>query len=140
MAQRSLNMASGAPKTPGPGILAASSPNINLSTNMVSEAMSEQLILKLFWGSMPPDPPSACVSTHTPSSVPPPPNRKYLPPPMDYMISSSSSSSCWRACSNRTPHQVVCIVFKEIVQLLISNKANTGLVKTTQQVQSVFEY
>ena len=38
MAQRFLNMASGAPKTLGPGILAASSPNINLSTNMASEA------------------------------------------------------------------------------------------------------
>ena len=54
MAHRSLNMASGAPKTLGPGILVASSPNINLSTNMVS----------------------------APSSVPPPPHRKYLPLPM----------------------------------------------------------
>ena len=44
MAQRSLNMASGAPKTLGPGILAALSPNVNLSTNMVSEAISEHLI------------------------------------------------------------------------------------------------
>ena len=41
MAQRSLNMASSTPKTLGPSILAASSPNINLSTNMASEAISE---------------------------------------------------------------------------------------------------
>ena len=31
-------------KTLGPGTLAASSPNINLSTNMASEAISEHLI------------------------------------------------------------------------------------------------
>ena len=50
MAQRSLNMASSAPKTLGPGILTASSPNINLSTNMASEAISKYLILKIFMG------------------------------------------------------------------------------------------
>ena len=44
MAQRSLNMVSSAPKTLGPGILAASSPNINLHTNIASEAISEHLI------------------------------------------------------------------------------------------------
>ena len=44
MAQRSLNMASGAPKALGLGIQAAWSPNINLSTNMVSEAISQHLI------------------------------------------------------------------------------------------------
>ena len=57
MAQRSLNMASGAPKTLGPGILAASSPNINLSTNIASEAISEHLILKNFLGEHAPRPP-----------------------------------------------------------------------------------
>ena len=48
MAQQSLNMVSSAPKTPGPSILVALSPNIilstNLSTNMASEAISEHLI------------------------------------------------------------------------------------------------
>ena len=68
MAQRSLNMASGAPKTLGPGILVASSPNVNLSTNMVSEAISEHLI---FLGEHASRLPSACVLTHAPSSVPP---------------------------------------------------------------------
>ena len=48
MAQPSLNMGSGAPKTLGPGILVASSPNINFSTNMASEVISEHLILKIF--------------------------------------------------------------------------------------------
>ena len=38
MAQRSLNMASGTPKSLGPGILAALSPNINLSTNKQSQS------------------------------------------------------------------------------------------------------
>ena len=57
MAQRSLNMASGAPKALGPGILAASSPKINLSTNMASEAISEHLILKIFLGEHAPTPP-----------------------------------------------------------------------------------
>ena len=57
MAQRPLNMASGTPKTLGPGILAASSPNINLSTNMASVAISEQLILKIFGGEHVPRPP-----------------------------------------------------------------------------------
>ena len=70
------------------GIPAASSPNINLSTNMASEVISQHLILKIFLGEHAPRPPSACVLTHTPSSVPPPPppNRKYLPPPMNYLI------------------------------------------------------
>ena len=44
MAQRSLNMVSGAPKNLGPSILTPSSPNINLSINMASEAVSEHLI------------------------------------------------------------------------------------------------
>ena len=56
MAQRSLNMASGASKILSPGILAALSPNINLSTNMASEAISEQLILKHFLGEHVPTP------------------------------------------------------------------------------------
>ena len=71
MAQRSLNMASGAPKTLGPGILAASSPNINLSTNMASEAISEHLILKIFLGEHAPRPPY-CARAYAPSLVPPP--------------------------------------------------------------------
>ena len=73
MAQRSLNMASSAPKTLGPGILAESSPNINLSTNMASEAISEHLILKIFSGGACPQTPlvRACVRKHAPSSVPP---------------------------------------------------------------------
>ena len=61
MAQRSLNMASSVPKTLGPGILAASNPNINLSTSMASEAISEHLIIKIFLGEHAPRPPSACV-------------------------------------------------------------------------------
>ena len=73
MAQQSLNMVRGAPNTLGPGILVALSPNINLSTNMASEAISEHL---LFLGSMPPDPPS--ISTHHHRC---PPNLKYLPTP-----------------------------------------------------------
>ena len=76
MAQRSLNMASGAPKTLGPSILAALSPNINLSPNMASEAISEHLISKIYLGEHAPRPPSACILTHAPSLVPPPP-----PPP-----------------------------------------------------------
>ena len=74
-------MASGAPKALGPSIPAASSPNINLSTNMVSEAILQHLILKIFLREHALRPPSACVLTHAPSSVPPP-NRKYLPLPM----------------------------------------------------------
>ena len=36
---------------------------------------------KIFWGSMPSDPPSVCVAS---SSVPPPsPNLKHLPPPLN---------------------------------------------------------
>ena len=57
MAQQSLNMASNAAKTLGPSILAASSPNINLHTNMASEAISEYLILNVFLGEHAPAPP-----------------------------------------------------------------------------------
>ena len=71
MAQRSLNMASGAPKTLKPGILAASSPNINLSTNVASEAISEHLILKI---------------THHHRC---PPHWKYLPLPIHMALSKS---------------------------------------------------
>ena len=53
-----------------------SSPNINLSTNMTSETISEHLILN--WGTIHPDFPSMCVLMH----ACPPPNFKYLPPPM----------------------------------------------------------
>ena len=81
MAQRSLNMACSAPKTLGPGILAASSPNINLSTNMASEAISEHLILKEFSGEACPQTPlaRACLRSQHHRC---PPNRKYLPPPL----------------------------------------------------------
>ena len=86
-------MVSGAPKTLGPNILGASSPNINLSTKMASEAMASKVIsehLIFLGGSMPPDPPIACVLTYAPSSVPPPPplNRKYLLPPLLITLSS----------------------------------------------------
>ena len=57
MAQRSLNIARGTPKALGPGIPAASSPNINLSTNMASEVISQHLILKIFLGEHAPRPP-----------------------------------------------------------------------------------
>ena len=70
MAQQSLNMASGVPKTLGPGILAASSPNINLSTNMASEAISEDLISKNFYEGAYPQTP-LCVHQC-------PYNRKYM--------------------------------------------------------------
>ena len=39
------------------GIPAASSPNINLSTNMASEVISQHLILKIFMGVHAPRPP-----------------------------------------------------------------------------------
>ena len=81
MAQRSLNMASGTSKTLRPGILAASSPNINLSTNMASEVISEHLIFKFFSGGAGPKTPlvCACLHTHHHRCLP---NHKYLPPPM----------------------------------------------------------
>ena len=56
-------------KNTWPSILAASSPNMNLSANMASEAISEHLILH--WGSMAPDPPSMCMLAYIPSSVSP---------------------------------------------------------------------
>ena len=56
-------------KTLGPGILAASNPNINLSTNMASEAISEYLILKIFLREHAPTPPHHHHQC--------PPNRKY---------------------------------------------------------------
>ena len=75
-------MASGAPTlTLGPSILAASSPNINLSTNMASEAISEHLILINFSG-------GACLRTHHRRCID---NTavlyylKYLPPPLHTM-------------------------------------------------------
>ena len=72
MAQRSLNMASGTPKALGPSIPTASSPNINLSTNMASEAISQHLILNIFLGEMPPHPPSAVRAyAHTIIGAPP---------------------------------------------------------------------
>ena len=58
-------------KNTRPGILAASSPNINLSTNMASEAISEHLILKIFLGEHAPRPPY-CARAYAPSLVPPP--------------------------------------------------------------------
>ena len=81
MAQWSLNMASGAPKTLGPGILGASSPNINLSTKMASEAISEHLI---FLGGACPQTPlvHACLHMYHHRCSPPPLNHKYLPPPL----------------------------------------------------------
>ena len=71
MAERSLNMASGSSKTLGPSILAALSPNINLSTNMASETISEHLILNIFLGEHGPRPPW-CVHAyaHTIISAP----------------------------------------------------------------------
>ena len=88
-------MASGAPTTLGPSILAASSPNINLSTNMASEAISKHLTLKKNLGGACPQTPLACACLRTHHrrcidntavlyylwSVPP--NLKYLPPPLD---------------------------------------------------------
>ena len=95
-------------------ILAALSPNINLSTNMALEVTSEHLI---FWGSMPPHPPSTCVLMHEPSSVPPPPNRKYLLPPMllasiqnlrqEQTSSIQEQTSSIQDQSNRVLHQYV---------------------------------
>ena len=51
-------------------MLAASSLNINLSTNMASEAISEHLYI-FFWWSMPPDPCSVWTHHHRCPSPPP---------------------------------------------------------------------
>ena len=67
------NMVSGAPETLKPGILVASSPNINLSTNRASKAISEHLIWKKkFRGEHAPDPPSIYVLSLAPLPVPSP--------------------------------------------------------------------
>ena len=66
-------MVSGAPETLKPGILVASSPNINLSTNRASKAISEHLIWKKkFRGEHAPDPPSIYVLSLAPLPVPSP--------------------------------------------------------------------
>ena len=64
-------------------ILAALSPNINLSTNMALEVTSEHLILKKISGGACPHTPlvRACLCMHH-HQCPPPLNRKYLLPPM----------------------------------------------------------
>ena len=61
----------------------ALSPNINLSTSMVSEAISEHLILKFLSRGACPQTPLACVCLHTHHNQCPPPNLKHLAPPLE---------------------------------------------------------
>ena len=75
MAQRSLNMASDAPKT-----RIESKYKFEYKYGLKSDLRAPNF-KKKFWGSMPPDPPSACSRTHHHQC---PPNRKYLPPPMSW--------------------------------------------------------